>query len=205
MAADTYVRWVAKPLVFTLCLVPLAWLGWLWFDDALGANPIEANNRYLGGWSLRFLLFALAVTPLRELLGLPVLVRFRRMIGLFAFFYITLHWTSYIVLDQFFDWIEIWKDIIKRWYITVGMFAFIILIPLAATSTKGMIKRLGGARWNKLHKLVYVAAIAGVFHFYMIIRADFREPIIYGMILAVLLGYRVVLRIKRNRRRAQRA
>lgn len=205
MAADTHIRWVAKPLVFTLCLVPMIWLGWLWYHAALGANPIEANNRYLGGWSLRFLLIALAVTPLRVMLGLPVLVRFRRMLGLFAFAYITLHWTSYIVLDQFFDWTEIWKDIVKRWYITVGMLAFLILVPLAATSTKGMIKRLGGARWNKLHRLVYLAAIAGVFHFYMIIRADFREPIIYGIILAILLGYRVVIRVKRNRQRAQKA
>jgi sulfoxide reductase heme-binding subunit YedZ len=204
MAADTHVRWIAKTLVWLLCLTPIMWLMWQWFEESLGPNPVDVTNRYLGEWALRFLLIALAVTPLRELFGKPVLVRFRRLLGLFSFAYVLLHLTSYIILDQFFDWDEIWRDITKRWYITVGMFAFVILLSLAVTSTKGMIKRLGGARWNKLHNLVYVAAIAGIFHFYMIIRADFREPIIYGAILAVLLGYRVVIKMEKNKRRATR-
>ncbi len=198
MASDMHVRWIAKLVVWTLCLTPLAWLLWQWWEEALGPNPVDLTNRYLGEWALRFLIISLAVTPLRDLLGQPALIRFRRLLGLFALAYVLLHLTSYIFLDQFFDWGEIWQDIIKRWYITVGMFAFLILLLLAVTSTKGMIKRLGGARWNKLHKLVYLAAITGVFHFYMIIRADFRAPIIYSVILATLLGYRVVIKMKKN-------
>ena len=205
MATDTHVRWIAKPLVWGLCLVPLVWLMWQWWGEALGPNPVDVTNRYLGEWALRFLLIALAVTPFRELLSQPILVRFRRMLGLFAFAYVLLHLISYIVLDQFFDWDEIWRDITKRWYITVGMFGFIIILSLALTSTKGMIKRLGGTNWNRLHKLIYVAAIAGVFHFYMIIRADFREPIIYGIILTILLGYRGIIKMKKIKRRAKLA
>jgi sulfoxide reductase heme-binding subunit YedZ len=201
MASDKQtMHWIAKPCVWVLCLAPLAWLIWQWWGKSLGPNPIDVTNRYLGEWALRFLLIALAVTPLRVLFGNPVFVRFRRLLGLFAFAYVLLHLTSYIVLDQFFDWDAIWQDITKRWYITTGIFAFVILLSLAVTSTKGMVKLLGGARWNKLHKLVYIAAIAGVFHFYMIIRADFREPIIYGAILTTLLGYRIVIKIKKKRR-----
>ena len=158
----------------------------------MGANPIEYINRFLGDWAIRFLLMALAVTPVRGITGWTTLMRFRRMIGLFAFFYVCLHLSSYIGLDQFFDWGEIWGDIVKRNYITVGMVNFFILAPLAATSTKGMIKRLGAKRWTKLHKLIYVAGIAACFHFYMMRKGVQLEPIIYAAVCALLLGYRVV-------------
>ncbi len=201
-------RWIAKPLVFALCLTPLAWLAWLAWTAGLGANPIEATNRFLGDWALRFLLITLAVTPVRGLTGWVVLIRFRRMLGLFAFTYVVLHLSSYLVLDQFFDWREIWTDIVKRWYITVGMTSFVLLVPLAVTSTKGMVKRLGAKRWKKLHRLVYLVGCGGVFHFYMMVKADVREPLIYAAVLALLLGYRVVAgarrRTGRGRRRAPR-
>jgi sulfoxide reductase heme-binding subunit YedZ len=206
LTKEQRIRWIAKPLVFVLCLTPLTWLGWQAFAGGLGANPIEAVNRFLGDWALRFLLISLAVTPLRAILGLPVLIRFRRMLGLFAFFYVTLHLSSYVGLDQFFAWGEIWADIVKRNYITVGMIAFALLVPLALTSTKSMIKRLGGRRWKKLHMLVYPAAILGVFHFLMMVKADIREPLIYAAVLAVLLGYRAVAWVRpRTPRRVRRA
>ncbi len=198
MTPDQRLRWIAKPLVFTACLLPLAWLVWLTTSGGLGANPIEATNRFLGDWALRFLLIALAVTPLRIVSGRAAVVRFRRMLGLFAFAYAALHLSSYLVLDQFFDWPAVWKDIVKRWYITVGMTTFALLVPLAITSTKGMIKRLGGRRWQMLHRLVYAAGIGAVFHFYMMVKADVREPLIYAAILALLLGIRVVVRLRRK-------
>jgi len=201
MAADFRIRWIAKPVVFALCLAPLGWLAWLAVTGGLGANPIEATNRFLGDWALRFLLGALCVTPLRELGGWPVLARFRRMIGLFAFAYAVLHLSSYIGVDQFFNWRDIWNDIVKRNYITVGMATFLMLTPLAATSTRGMVKRLGGKRWNKLHKLVYVAGVTACFHFYMMRKGVQLEPIIYGGILLVLLGYRVVAAARRKHAR----
>lgn len=191
MLTDKTLRFIIKPLVFALCLVPLALLIWWGFTDDLGANPIEKSNRFLGDWALRFLLIALAVTPLRILTNWAGAIRFRRMLGLFAFAYVVLHLTSYVVLDQFFDWSAIWKDIIKRWYITVGMTGVMLLLPLAITSTKGWIKRIGGKAWQKLHKLVYPAAILGVFHFYMMLKADFREPLLYAAILSVLFGIRL--------------
>jgi len=191
MLTDKTLRFIIKPLVFALCLVPLALLIWWGFTDNLGANPIEKSNRFLGDWALRFLLIALAVTPLRILTNWAGAIRFRRMLGLFAFAYVVLHLTSYVVLDQFFDWSAIWKDIIKRWYITVGMTGVVLLLPLAITSTKGWIKRIGGKAWQKLHKLVYPAAILGVFHFYMMLKADFREPLLYAVILSILFGIRL--------------
>ncbi len=198
MTRETAIRWVAKPLVFASALIPLAWIAWTAVasgfgpNGPLGANPIEYINRYLGDWAIRFLLMALAVTPVKGITGWTVLIRFRRMIGLFAFFYVCLHLSSYIGLDQFFDWREIWGDIVKRNYITVGMVNFFVLAPLAATSTKGMIKRLGAKRWTKLHKLVYVAGILASFHFYMMRKGVQLEPIIYAAVCALLLGYRVV-------------
>ena len=206
MTPENRIRWIAKPLVFALCLGPLGWLAWQIFAGGLtpagglGANPIEAINRYLGDWGLRFLLITLAVTPLSGVIGSPTPVRFRRMLGLFAFAYAALHVSSYTGLDQRFAWGDIWGDIVKRNYITVGMGTFLMLVPLAATSTKGMIRRLGASRWLKLHRLVYVAGIAGVFHFTMMIKADLREPMAYAAVLAVLLGYRVVKRKGRRRR-----
>ena len=193
LTKEQRIRWIAKPLVFGLCLTPLVWLRWPAFTGGLGANPIESVNRFIGDWALRFLLISLAVTPLKGVLGLPVLIRFRRMLGLYAFFYVFLHLSSYIGLDQFFAWGEIWTDIVKRNFITVGMIAFALLAPLALTSTKGMVKRLGGRRWKKVHMLVYPAAILAVLHFFMMVKADIREPMIYAAVLAILLGYRLVV------------
>ena len=179
-----------KPGLFILSLLPLVYLVVTVFADWLGANPIEALTRSLGDWALRFLLVTLAITPLRLFSGWSGWVRFRRMLGLFSFLYACLHLSSYIVLDQFFAWDEIWADIIKRPYITFGMSAFLLLVPLAVTSTKGWIRRLG-RNWQRLHWLVYPAAIGAVVHFYLMVKADIREPLIYGAILAILLGTRL--------------
>ncbi len=187
----------AKPIVFAICLLPLAWLAHRGFTAGFGAHPQEYVNRFLGDWALRFLLIALAVTPLRVIGGWPGLARFRRMLGLYAFFYALLHVTSYVVATHFFDWAEIFKDIVKRNYITVGMIVLAILIPMAATSTAGMVKRLGAKRWQALHRLVYLAGIGGVFHFFMMVKADWREPALYAAILAFLLGWRIYRRLGR--------
>lgn len=183
-------RWL-KPLVFVACLIPLVWLAIRAFTDGLGANPIEAVTRELGDWALRFILIALAVTPVRILTGWSAIGRLRRMLGLFAFFYVILHLSSYVGLDQFFFWPGIWQDIVKRVYITLGMAAVLMLIPLAITSTNRMMKRLGARRWRQLHRLVYPAAILGVIHFFMMIKADYTEPAIYAFLLSVLLGFRI--------------
>jgi len=183
-------RWF-KPAAFGMSLLPLAWLAWQASYGSLGANPVEFINRYLGDWALRFLLIALAVTPVRQWTGWNRLARLRRMMGLFAFFYVFLHLASYVGLDLFFDWAALWKDVLKRNYITLGMIAVILLVPLAVTSTDGMIRWLGGARWRRLHQLVYVAGILAVTHFWMMVKADIREPLAYASILAVLLGWRL--------------
>jgi sulfoxide reductase heme-binding subunit YedZ len=180
--------------------MPLAWLGWRAASGSLGVNPIEAVNRFLGDWALRFLLISLAVSPVKEIFGWPLAMRFRRMLGLFAFFYVTLHLSSWIVLDQFFAWRHIWGDIVKRPFITIGMLAFVSLVPLAVTSTSGMVKRLGARRWKRLHMLVYPAAALACFHFFMMVKADIREPLIYAGILALLLGWRLVSRAPLMRR-----
>ena len=192
IAPDRVIRY-AKPAVFLVSLVPLALLARAaFFDvDALGANPIEAINRELGDWALRFLLLTLAVTPLRQLTGRHELVRLRRMLGLFAFFYATLHVASYAGLDQQFNWDEIVKDIIKRPFITVGFVSFVLLLPLAATSTNAMVRRLGGRRWRNLHRLVYVIGAGAVLHFFWMVKSDIREPLVYAVLLALLLGYRL--------------
>ena len=189
MPAQRFAR--LKAALFLLCLMPLLWLAYSAFSHTLGANPIEAITRTLGDWALRFLLIVLAVTPLRRLPGLGALARLRRMLGLYAFFYALLHLLGYVVLDQFFDWAAIGADILKRPYITIGMAAFALLVPLAATSTDRMIRRLGGHRWRQLHRLVYLAAALGVVHYYLLVKADTREPIIYGVTLALLLGLRL--------------
>lgn len=180
----------AKPLAFTLALAPLGWLTFAALTGKLGANPIEAITRDLGDWALRFLLLTLAITPLRRLSGWRWPMRFRRMLGLYAFFYTSLHLASYIVLDQFFYWPEIWGDILKRPYITVGMLSFLLLIPLALTSTTAMMRRLG-KNWQRLHRLVYPIAIGGVLHYYMLVKADTREPLIYAAILLLLFLLRL--------------
>lgn len=180
-----------KPFVFLLFLSPAlylvagAFLGWL------GANPIETLVRDLGEWALRFVLLGLAVSTVRRLTKRAEVMRYRRMIGLFAFFYASLHLCVYVGLDHFFDWFVIWQDIVKRPYITVGMVALFLLIPLALTSPKAMVRKVGPKRWKKLHKLVYPIAILGVAHFFLLVKADLREPMIYAAILAFLLGERL--------------
>ena len=184
---------VAKPFVFAAALIPFALLVHMVWTDALGPNPVETLNRYTGDWTLRLLLITLAVTPLRQLTGWPYLIRFRRMLGLFAFFYVCLHFLSWIWVDKLFDWEEIVKDVVKRPFITVGFACFVLLIPLAITSTNAMMRRLGGARWRALHRLVYVIGIGGVVHFLWLVKSDISEPMIYAAILALLLGHRIWL------------
>lgn len=183
-------KW-AKVAVFALCLEPVLELLWRYWQQALGANPIEFITHATGDWTLRFLLITLTVTPARRLTGWLQLIRFRRMFGLFAFFYASLHFTTYIWLDKFFDVQDMWKDVVKRPFITVGFTAFVLLIPLAVTSTKGWIRRLG-RRWQRLHRLVYFSAVAGVIHYYWLVKSDVRLPLLYGGLLGVLLLYRVV-------------
>jgi len=181
---------IAKALVFAACFIPLGLLVRDGYTGNLGANPIEVVTRSTGTWTLIFLLITLTVTPLRKLSGWNGLIKFRRMLGLFAFFYVCLHFTTYIWLDQFFDFAAIVKDVAKRPFITVGFASFVLLIPLAVTSTGGMVRRLG-KRWQQLHRLIYLVAIGGVVHYWWLVKADLRLPLIYGAILAALLGYRL--------------
>ena len=162
----------------------------------LGPNPIEFITHYTGDWTLRLLLITLAVTPLRSLTNRPQLVRFRRMLGLFAFFYGVNHLMVWAWLDKAWDPSEMWKDILKRWYITVGMAALLGMLPLAITSTAGWVRRMGYKNWQKLHRLVYFCGIAGVTHYYLLVKSDIRLPLMYAAILAVLLGYRVVKHLR---------
>jgi sulfoxide reductase heme-binding subunit YedZ len=185
----TGVRYL-KLILFFLSLAPALLLLEGALDDALGANPVETLVRSTGDWTLRFLLFTLLITPLRNLTGQSLLLRLRRMLGLFAFFYAGLHLSLYIGLDKFLYWGEILADIYKRPFITVGMLAFLMLVPLAVTSTNAMMRRLG-RRWVRLHKLIYVIAVAAVIHFYMLVKADVTEPLIYAAILAVLFIFRL--------------
>ena len=180
---------LVKPFIFVLCLLPLFLLFRSFYLDELGANPIEVLTRSSGEWTLRFLLITLAMTPLRGITGAAWPLRFRRMLGLYAFFYVCVHLLTYIWLDHFFDWGEVIRDTIKRPYITFGMLAFVLLIPLAITSTKKMMKRLG-RRWKSLHKLVYVIAVLGSLHFLLLVKADLREPLIYAFILGFLFALR---------------
>lgn len=191
MTQQKWIERVVKPTLFVVCLIPLTLITWDAFNNQLGANPIEKIMRRTGDWTLRFLLITLTITPARQLLNLPWLIKLRRMLGLFAFFYALLHFTNYIWLDQYFDLDEIIKDVIKRKYITIGFACFLMLIPLAITSTNKMIKRLGGKRWQKLHKSVYAIAIGGVIHYLWLVKKDLSEPLIYAVLLAILLGYRI--------------
>ncbi|WP_455208538.1 protein-methionine-sulfoxide reductase heme-binding subunit MsrQ [Kaarinaea lacus] len=179
-----------KSVVFLVCLIPLVMLVWDGFHGALGANPVEKITHRTGDWSLRFLLITLAVTPLRKLFGWKFLIRLRRMFGLFAFFYVCLHFATYLVFDHFFDVNEIAKDIVKRPYITVGFTAFLLLIPLAVTSTNNMMRRLG-KHWQRLHQLVYVIAVCGILHYLWLVKADLLQPLIHAAILLLLLSVRV--------------
>jgi sulfoxide reductase heme-binding subunit YedZ len=183
-------KWT-KVGVFLLCLGPLVSLGWSALHNELTANPIEFITHATGDWTLRFLIITLAVTPLRKLFRLPQLIRFRRMLGLFAFFYACLHFTTYIWLDKFFDLAEMWKDVQKRRFITVGFTAFLLLIPLAITSTAGWIRCLGGRRWQLLHRAIYVSAVAGVIHYYWLVKSDVRKPLQYAWMVGILLVLRL--------------
>jgi sulfoxide reductase heme-binding subunit YedZ len=187
-----YFPWI-KAVIFLACLIPLGLLGLDAYTDNLGANPIEVITRSTGTWTLVFLLITLGVTPVRKIFGWQSLIKFRRMLGLYAFFYASLHFTTYIWLDQFFDLEEMIRDVMKRPFITVGFSSLILLIPLALTSTKGMIRRLG-KRWQQLHRLVYLIAVGGVVHYLWLVKADRRQPLIYGAILTLLLAYRVAAR-----------
>ena len=189
-------RKIFKPLVFLGSLIPLCWLIYAVYSDTvfgtklMTADPIQKLDRELGDWALIFIILALSVRPLAKLFKNNELIAYRRMIGLFAFFYVCLHLASYIGLNLQFAFNEFIKDILKRNFITIGIIAFILLIPLAVTSTKSMIKWIGGRRWKKLHMLIYPIALLGIFHFFMMVRADFSRPSIYLSIILVLLGYR---------------
>jgi methionine sulfoxide reductase heme-binding subunit len=188
-------RFLQKAPVFAACLAPLAWLAWAGLAGRLGANPISEITNETGTWTLRFLVLTLAITPVRRLTGWNTLVRYRRMLGLFAFFYGSLHLTTYVWLDQFFDAAGIAKDVMKRPFITVGFTAFVLMVPLALTSTAASIRRLGGKRWQALHRFAYVSAALGVVHYWWLVKADVSRPLAYGAILAVLLAARLAFRL----------
>jgi len=190
--------------IYIVGMVPAVWTFYLAVVDQLGADPQKTLERTLGLWALRFLVAGLAITPLRRLGG-PSLIRYRRAIGLLAFYYAAMHLTVYTVLDQGLDFAAIWSDIVKRPYITVGMLAFTLLVPLAITSNGTMIRRLGGAAWGRLHKLVYVAAAAAAIHFIMLVKAWPAEPLIYAALVAALLLFRLVTALNKRSRRAPAA
>ncbi|MGK0172479.1 MAG: sulfoxide reductase heme-binding subunit YedZ [Gammaproteobacteria bacterium] len=182
---------LVKPALFAVCLVPMIALTVGAFMGTLGANPVEALTHETGEWGLRLMLVTLAMTPLRRVTKWTLPIRLRRMLGLFAFFYVVAHFSIYVVFDHFFSWADIVEDVIERLYVTVGFFALLCLIPLAVTSTNGMIRRLGAKRWKQLHRLAYIAAIGGVVHFLWLVKADLLEPLIYGAILSILLAMRL--------------
>jgi len=191
-------RYLYKPLVFVAGLAPLAWMicGALQlFGASLGADPVKKLEHECGKTALNLLLLTLAVTPVRNLAGLPNLVRLRRMLGVFAFFYVVVHFTVYLVLDLELNFHTLGADIAKRPYITIGFTALLLLIPLAVTSTNGMMRRLG-RRWQKLHRTVYFCGALGVIHYYLLVKSDIRLPVMYGAILGVLLAYRLVKRLR---------
>ena len=204
-----------KPLVFAGALIPFALLLWRAFNGDLSADPLAEITNETGIWTLRFIAITLAITPIRRVSGWNAIIRFRRMLGLFAFFYGSLHFLTYVVADRFASldfpdgfvaWstfvnllASIWEDVAKRPYITVGFIAFVSMIPLALTSTTGWIRRLGGRNWQRLHRLIYLTGIAGVTHYWWKVKADTLHPAIYAAIVAVLLGYRLALSIKRSR------
>ena len=179
-----------RPILFILLLLPVLYYAYGIWQDTLGANPLEAIIRGLGDWALRILLLTLVMSPLRRLINWPQALRLRRMLGLYAYFYVILHLVGYLWFDQFFDWEEIWFDILERPFITIGMAAVVLLTPLAITSTKGMIRRLG-KNWKRLHSLVYLISILAVIHFWWMVKIDVTEPAIYSIILAVLLVERI--------------
>jgi sulfoxide reductase heme-binding subunit YedZ len=198
-----------KPLVFVLCCLPAAWLAWNTYQvisggtgsalTDLGANPIRALQIETGLWTIRFLAITLTVTPARQLLDLGPLAKYRRMFGLFTFFYACLHLVMWSAVDWFFDWPAMWDEIVKHKYILVGMATFLTLVPLAATSTNWAVRKLGGARWAKLHRLAYVAAVLATVHYLWAVKKDSFFPLVYLAIFLALLGYRVVVMLRRRR------
>jgi len=194
-------KWT-KAAVFLLCLGPLASIIWPFVRHYTIPDPLQFIQHGTGDWTLRFLVFTLAVTPLRQLLRLPELIRFRRMLGLFAFFYACLHFTTYLVFDKLFDLHEIWKDVYKRPFITLGFTAFLLLIPLAITSTAGWIRRLGGRRWRILHRAIYISAVCGVIHYYWLVKSAVIRPLFYAGLVGILLVWRVGEWFLRRRRTA---
>jgi sulfoxide reductase heme-binding subunit YedZ len=183
-------KWT-KAAVFLICLGPLGALILDYFNGGLGSNPLQFLEHATGDWTLRFVAITLAVTPLRKIFNLPQLIRFRRMLGLFAFFYGCCHFSVYLTFDQMFDVRGILADVWKRRYITVGFTGFVLMVPLALTSTAGWIRRMGGRRWTMLHRAIYVTAIAGVVHYYWMVKSDIRLPLEYAAVMAILLGWRV--------------
>jgi methionine sulfoxide reductase heme-binding subunit len=200
MAGARTVRFVVKPAVFVASLVPFGLMAHGAATGGLGANPIEAITHGTGDWTLRFLLLTVAITPLRVVTGWNLFARFRRMLGLFAFFYGCLHLVTYVWLDKFFSWPDIVRDVAKRPFITAGFTAFVVLVPLALTSTAGMIRRLGGRNWNRLHRLIYVSAIAAVVHYWWLVKADVSRPLRYAAVLALLLAVRLLVAYRRSGR-----
>jgi sulfoxide reductase heme-binding subunit YedZ len=194
--------WIAKPAVFLACLAPITLLFYWAFTDQLSANPISDVTNETGVWTLRLVIATLAITPIRRLTGWQSLIRFRRMIGLFAFFYGALHFLTYIWLDQGLHFDDILKDIPKRPFITIGFTAFVLMLPLALTSTRKWIARLGGKRWQMLHRLIYITGVCGVIHYYWGVKIDTTRPIRYGILLVVLLGIRAFYRAQNARRKA---
>ena len=201
--------WILKTIVFVACLTPSLWIGWAilrtyqGFNAGLSANPIDDVIEFTGTWTIRFLLITLAITPVRRITGMSSLIRFRRMLGLFTFYQGLVHLTSYLWLDQFFMWNEILNDILKRPFILSGMIGFTLMVPLAVTSTKKWIGRLGGSRWQMLHRLIYISGIAGVIHYYFYEKSDIRNPLAYGALLVFLLTVRAWYAIRSKQRLPQ--
>ncbi|MEQ1885203.1 MAG: protein-methionine-sulfoxide reductase heme-binding subunit MsrQ [Bryobacteraceae bacterium] len=191
-----------KRALFLLCLIPGALLVWRGFEGRLTANPVEYLEHTTGDWAIRFLLITLAVTPLRKIFNQPLLTRFRRMLGLFAFFYTFSHLMLYLIFDQLFDLSGIWADVVKRPYITVGTAGLVMMLPLAITSTAGMVRRMGAKNWQRLHRLVYFSTLAGIIHYYWLVKSDVREPFMYLGILAVLMLFRVRMWLTKEKKSA---
>lgn len=191
MTHTQLVRRVIKPIVFAACLTPFVLLLVNGIRGELGVNPVETITNTTGIWTLRFIAISLAITPLRWLSGWNPLIRLRRPVGLFAFFYAVLHFMTYFVLDHSLMFEGLWEDVVKRPYITVGFTAFLLMIPLAVTSTQGWIRRLGGKRWSLVHRLVYITALLGVVHYWWKVKLDTSSPLLYAVLVAALLAFRV--------------
>jgi methionine sulfoxide reductase heme-binding subunit len=205
MGFSRLIKWIKVPF-FLLCLAPLGNLVWKGFHRDLTANPIEFIRNSTGFWTLTFLCVTLSISPLRRLLRRNELIRFRRMLGLFAFFYGVLHFVTYIWFEESFDFAAMIQDVYQRPFITAGFIAFVLMIPLALTSTSGMVRRLGGKRWQSLHRLVYFSAIAGVVHFYWKVKSDTTVPVRFAVVVAILLGYRAIAAaVKQSKQSAKQA